>query len=106
MCFLNQELNINAPGVVYPHYSVAIYFEGSFPLHLEALMSFYYVPHKSFNFELLVVAPLDKLKLEFQAFLFKITILHNAFDILKKYGKECNHLICMRLFISSFEVLI
>lgn len=68
-------------------------------------MSFYYVSQITFNSKLLVVAPLDKLKLEFQDFLFKITILHNASE-LKKDGKECNHLICMRLFISSFEVLI
>ncbi len=62
------------------------------------------MPHKTFNFELLVVAPLDELKLESQASLFKTTILHNASKILKKDGKECNHLIRMRLRISSFKV--
>jgi len=62
------------------------------------------VPHRTFNFEL-VVAPLDKLKLESQASLFKAIVLHNASKILKKDGKECNHLLCMQLIISSFKVL-
>jgi hypothetical protein len=67
-------------------------------------MSFYYVPQKTFNFELLVVAPLDKLKLESQVSLFKTTMIHIAFEILKKNGKECNHLKCVWLLISSFKV--
>ncbi len=92
---------MNVLGVVYPHYSVVIDSEAKFPLHLEVIMSFYYVPHKTFNFEL-VVAPLDKLKLESQASLFKAIVLHN---VSKKDGKECNHLIRMRLLISSFKVL-
>jgi hypothetical protein len=78
---------MNALGVVCPHYSVAADFEASFPLHLEAIMSFFCVPHRTFYFELLVVAPFDKLKLESQAFLFKTIILHNAFEILKKDDK-------------------
>jgi hypothetical protein len=86
-CFPSQEL-MNAFGVVYPRYSVALDSKASFPLHFEAIMSFYCVPHKTFNFELLVVSPLDKLKLEFQVSLFKTTILHNASKILKKDGKE------------------
>jgi hypothetical protein len=65
---------MNALGVVYPHYLVVADFEASFPLHLEVIMSLYYVPHRMFNFELLVVAPLDKLKFESQASLFKTTI--------------------------------
>jgi hypothetical protein len=55
---------MNALGMVYPHYWVATNFEASFPLHLEVIMSFYYVPQRTFNFELLVVVPLDKLELE------------------------------------------
>jgi hypothetical protein len=57
-------------------------------------MSFYYVPQRTFNCKLLVVVPLDKLKLESQAFLFKITMLHNASEISKKDGHVAN---CMRL---------
>jgi hypothetical protein len=78
---------MNALGVVYPHYWVVIKFGASFPLHLEVIMSFYYVPQRTFNFELLVVVPLDKLKLQFQVSLFKTTMIHNAFEILKKDGK-------------------
>jgi hypothetical protein len=52
-----------------------------------------------------VVAPLDKLKLEFQVSLFKTTMVHNASEILKKDGKKCNHLKRMWLFISSSKVL-
>jgi hypothetical protein len=62
------------------------------------------VPQKTFNYELLMVIPIDKLKLESQASLFKTTMLHNGFEILKKDGKECNHLKRMRLFISSSKV--
>jgi len=97
---------MNALGMVYPHYWVATNFETSFPLHLEVIMSFYYVPQRTFNFELLLVVPFDKLKFEFQASLFKTTMLHNAFEILKKDGKECNHLRCMWLIVLGFKVLI
>jgi hypothetical protein len=41
--------------------------------------------------ELLMTTPLDKLKLELQAF-FKTTMVHNSIEILKKDGKQCNHL--------------
>jgi hypothetical protein len=68
-------------------------------------MSLYYVPQKTFNFELLVVIPLDKLKLESQASLFKTVMFHNGFEILKKDGKTCNHLKCMQLFISNSKML-
>ncbi len=69
-------------------------------------MCFYYVPQRTFNFELLVVARLDKLKLESQTSLFKTTMLHNAFEILKKDGKECNRLRRMWLIVLGFKVLI
>jgi hypothetical protein len=55
--------------------------------------------------ELLVVAPLDKLKVQSQASLVKTSIFHNAFEILKKDGKKCNHFIHMWPLISSFKVL-
>jgi hypothetical protein len=97
---------MNVLGMVYPHYWVAIDFEASFPLHLEVIMSFYYVAQRIFCSKLLVVAPLDKLKLESQAFLFKTTMLHNASKILKKDGKECNHLRCMWLIVLGFKVFI
>ncbi len=69
-------------------------------------MSFYYVPEIILNYELLVVAPLDKLKLESQAYLFKTNVFHNAYEILKKDGKECNHLRRMWLIVIGFKVLI
>jgi hypothetical protein len=78
---------MNALGMLYPHYWVATNFEASFPLHLEVIMSFNYVPQIIFNSELLVVAPLDKLKLESQAYLFKTNMFHNAYENLKKDGK-------------------
>ncbi len=62
------------------------------------------MPQKTYNFELLVFATFDKLKLEFQVSLFKTTMIHNAFEILKKNSKECNHLKRMWLLISSFKV--
>jgi hypothetical protein len=65
---------MNALGVVYPHYLVVADFEASFSLDLEVIMSLYYVSHRTFNIELLVVTPLDKLKFESQASLFKTTI--------------------------------
>jgi hypothetical protein len=67
-------------------------------------MFFYYVPQKTFNYQLLVVIPLVKLKFESQASLFKTTMFHNGFEILKKDGKKCNHLKHMRLFISGSKV--
>jgi hypothetical protein len=68
-------------------------------------MSFYYVPQKMFNSKLLEVVPLDKLKFESQASLFKTTMLHNGFEILKKDGKECNHLKHTRLYILGSKML-
>jgi hypothetical protein len=44
----------------------------------------YYVPQNTLNFELLVVAPFDKLKLESQVSLFKTTMIHNAFEKLEE----------------------
>jgi hypothetical protein len=85
--------------MVYPHYWVATEFEASFLLHLEVIMSFYYVPQRIFNSKLLEVAPLDKLKLESQASLFKITMLHNAFEISKKDGHVAN---CTRFYSAHF----
>jgi hypothetical protein len=41
--FPSQEL-MNALGVVYPHYWVVANFGALFPLHLEVIMLFYYVP--------------------------------------------------------------
>jgi hypothetical protein len=73
--------------LVYPHYWVVANFGASFPLHLEVIMSFYYVPQKTFNFELLVVVPFEKLKVESQISLFKTTMIHNVSEILKKNGK-------------------
>ncbi len=81
-------------------------FEASFFLHLEVIMSFYYVSQITFNSKLLVVAPLDKLKLESQTSLFKITMFHNFSKISKKDGKECNHLKLMWLIVLGFKVLI
>ncbi len=102
--FPSEEL-MNALGVVYPPYWVIANFGASFPLHLEVIMSFYCVPQRTFNSKLLVVTPLDKLKLESQVSLFKTTMIHNASKILKKDGKKCNHLKHMWLLISSSKVL-
>ncbi len=50
--------------------------------------------------------PLDKLKLKLlQAFL-KTTMVHNSIEILKKDGKQCNHLKHMWLLISTFRLFI
>jgi len=44
--------------------------------------------HKKLSiFELLVVVPLEKLKVEYQISLFKTTMIHNVSEILKKDGK-------------------
>jgi len=69
---------------------------------LEVIISFYYVP-KEIG-ELLMTIPLDKLKLELQAF-FKTTMVHNLVEILKKDDKQCNHL-KLWLFISTSRLLI
>ncbi len=60
--------------------------------------------HRKLSSELLVVAPFDKLKLESQVCLFKTTMIHNAFQKLKKSGKKCNNLKRMWLIISSSTV--
>jgi hypothetical protein len=97
---------MNDLGMVYPHFWVATNFEALFPLHLEVIMPFYYVPQIILKYELLVVAPFDKLELESQASLFKTTMLRNVFKILKKDGKKCNHLRCMWLIVLGFNVFI
>jgi hypothetical protein len=64
-------------GVVYQHSWVVRNVEASFPLHLEVIMSFDYVSH--WAFELLMVVPLNKLKLDSQTFLFKTIMFHKCF---------------------------
>jgi hypothetical protein len=70
---------------------------------LEVIATFYCAPKKAF--ELLVVVPLNTLKLESLGSLFKITMFHNAFVILKKDDKECNHLKHMWLFVLGFRLV-
>jgi hypothetical protein len=76
---------MNVLGVVYQHSWVITNVEASFPLHLEIIISFYYVLH--WAFELLMVAPLDKLKLESQAFFLRQLFSTNVFKVLKKDDK-------------------
>lgn len=70
-----------------------------FLFHLDIIISFYYVLH--WAFELLMVAPLDKLKLESQAFLFKTTMFHKCLWSFEKGWQRCNHLKHMWLLISN-----
>jgi hypothetical protein len=51
-------------------------------------MSFYYVPQKTFNYELLVVILLDELKLESWASLFKTNMLYNGLKSWKRMAKS------------------
>jgi len=100
--FPNQEL-MNVSGVVSLHYCLVAKPETSFPLQLEVIIFFYYMPKKVGK--LLVPTPLNKFKLESQVSFFKMTMLHNLNEILKKDGKECNHLKSMWFFISTSKLL-
>jgi hypothetical protein len=67
---------MNAFGVVYPYCKVNVYVEASFLLHLECIVSFYFVFKNIVDLLMFVLH--DKLKFESQAFIFKTTMLHNA----------------------------
>ncbi len=52
-----------------------------------------------------MVVPLNMLKLESSGSLFKTTMFHNVFVILKKDDKECNHLKHTWLFVLGFRLV-
>jgi len=93
---------MNALGVVSLHYCLVAKAKTSFPLQSEVIIFFYYVPKKVGK--LLVPTPLNKFKLESQASFFKMTMLHNLNEILKKDGKECNHLRSIWFLISTSKL--
>jgi hypothetical protein len=70
-------------------------------------MFLYFVPNKAS--ELFVPIPLDRLKLEFQAFVFETTMINNVTKILKKDCKKMQpskaHMICLCQVPSYYSIL-
>jgi len=71
-------------------------------------MFLYFVPKKAS--ELFVPIPLDRLKLEFQAFVLKTTMINNVTKILKKDCKKMQpskaHMICLCQVRSCYSILV